>query len=403
AEPAGDAGGPAYLLEQGLLASPDATVKVARYSPARLEGELEDALWRSDLLAIVNCGRLSDGQAAGVGRLLTAGLPVLYVTQFNADADNLKALRAALGPALRLPLEFLPYRGAASQDGAAASLLSARGDGKRAAGDRFLVSVNVERRPFKVFGDALSRLTQSLRLSGGLASATVAAPAAESDPVLARYSDGSAALLLTRVAAGKLCLLNMAVGGEGRHLAAHPTFVPLLQELCLELLGGDAELGAQMVTAGCSFSLMIPHWLAREGSPSPPREGVGGGDWRLARAGGGLLPADTSDAPVFRTDTSGTTLYWSAAGEPGVYLVQHGGQTVSAFSVQPPTQEESDLTALDSAVLTGRLAGDRTLNVLGRAESERLADQGRERFDYFFLAALGLLLTELVLLKVFRT
>src|SRR5205823_2281478 len=86
----GELGGPAFFLERGLSASPDSSVKVTRYQPGRLEGELDDALLRSDLLAIVNCGRLADTQTAAIGKLVSSGVPVLYVTQFNADADNLK-------------------------------------------------------------------------------------------------------------------------------------------------------------------------------------------------------------------------------------------------------------------------------------------------------------------------
>src|SRR6185436_20140360 len=158
---------------------------------------------------------------AALGKLLSGGVPVLYAAQFSADADNMKALEATLGSALRLPVDFGVLKSGGTTSGGTSALFGNR-PAPRDASKRFLVSVNTERRPFKVFGDAVARFTQGMALSGGLASSLRGDAGLDTESILASYSDGSAALVVTRVAAGRLAVLNMPIGVPGQHLAAFP-------------------------------------------------------------------------------------------------------------------------------------------------------------------------------------
>ena len=411
-------GGPAYFLERGLCASPDSTVRVSRVVPAQLEGDLDESISRSDLIAIVNCGVLTDAQAAGLARRLSSGTPLLFITQLNTDADNLRVLQTALAGALRLPVEFQPYRGA--NPGKANGLSEMFGAKAAASGGRFLLSVNSERRPFKIFGDSFTRFSQSLRLTDALASTARVDPGVDEGAILAKYSDGSAALVLTSVAAGRLAVLNMSVGGQGPHLGTHPIFVPLIQELCQELLEADADRGTRIGRCGAAFTLPVKvsrNAMSQMNSESQGQTTAAAHDtqveWRVLRGDGTELPlgaflssrkqVGVEGAPMLRTDAGGTVLEWTSAGEPDAYFIERRGHVEAGFTIVPPTEEESDLSVLDPEILTQRLAQDRKLTVVGMRESQRSTDQGSETFDTFFLAAVGCLFLELMLLKVFKS
>lgn len=399
-ERAADVGGPAFFLERGLRASPDATVNVTRFTPAQLEGELDAALWRSNVVAVIQCGRLSDSQSTGLAKLLSGGVPILYAAQFSADADNMKSLEVTLGSALRLPVEFQVLKSGGTASGGSSALFGNRPAARDSGNKRFLVTVNVERRPFKVFGDAVARFTQGMALNGGLASSLRGDAGLDTESILASYSDGSAALVITRVAAGRLAVLNMPIGAAGQHLAAFPIFVPLIQELCADLVEGGSERGQGGAVCGMPFSLAIPRWADLGGGTtgaSPAK------NYRLERPSGEPVSIKGDNAPAFRTEGGNTVFGWSAAGEPGAYLIRRGDEVIAGFTVTPPFADESNLAALDHDVLTQRLAQDRTVSVVSADKLADRDDSDKEHFHFFFIAALGLVIAELGILKAFRT
>lgn len=404
AERAHEKGGPAYFLERGLSASADATVQVARFLPAQLEGEVDEALQRSDLLAVVNAGQLSDGQISTLARLLSGGMPVLYVSQNAIDADNIKALQSTLGAALRLPVQFTANK-ASAKSSALSNLLGTKGSDRDETNGRFLIWVDTQRRPFKIFGDNVTRFTQSMRLTGALASGGAPETGLDAQSILARYADGSAALLLAHAAGGKLAILNMSVGGDERHVGAQPLFVPLIQELSQELLENGAESGGgEAVASGgpalVSFKPNAPKKTA-DAAVSPTAKADGA--YRLLRAEGGAVEDKSDEAPIFKADATAASLAWGHAGDPGVYLIENQGATLAAFAVVPPARDESDLAVLDEDVLKNRLAQERTLTVVGSKEMDQAAEQAKETYGYFFIAALAFLFLELGLLKAFKT
>ena len=394
-----DTGGPAYFLERALSASPDSSVSVARLSPALLEGELDASLWRSDLLAVVNCGSLTEPQAASLSRVVSSGISAIFVTQYGADAENLKLLQTQLGGALRLPAEFRMLPNSQVTSSALSGVLNTQGHRRRTEGGRFLVSVNSQRRPFKIFGDSVTRFTRGLMLSGGLASSS-GDSAADNDNILAKYSDGSAALTIADAGSGRLAVLNMAVGGDELHLGAHALFVPMIQELCLELLDNGTEHSTHV--SGTPLSVPLPRWAL----PAVEKDKIDKNlpELTLLREDGSkvLLP-DTSanDGPVFRTEAGHVSLVWPTAGAPGVYRIESSAGTVQCINIVPPA-EESNLAALEPETLTQRLAQDRAVSV-ANPESLALEERNKETFDWFFLAAAGMLLGELAVLKIFRS
>ena len=401
-------GGPAYYLERGLTASPEATVKVSRFAPSQLEGELDESVSSSDILVLANTGRLTDSEAASLGRALSSGQRVLWALQENLDADNIKALEAALGSALRLPVEFIPLKNNAGGGSVLTPIVSARGSERDGGGGRFLVSVNTDRKPFQVFGDSMARLSQTLKLTGGLGSTPRSEAAGRDDAVLAKFSDGSAALIVCNAGAGRLAIVNMPIGasgGNGPGLALHPIFVPLLQEICVDLLSADSAQNAPRVECGAPLNLPIP----KPHGPLPP--GKKEHTLQLVDAGGKVVSTDASkteadadaDGPRLKSDAAGNALLWPAAGNPGAYLVECDGAPVAGFTVIAPFKEESDLAALSADVIATRLAQDRTLSVVTANPGAEFDAGDKENFDIYFGLALGFLMLELLVLKVFKS
>ena len=216
---------------------------------------------------------------------------------------------------------------------------------------------------------------------------------------MARYSDGSAGLLLP-VANGKLVILNMPVGGEGQHLASHPIFVPFIQELCLELLDADSDQASSRALSGKPLSVRVPRQKSQK-TQKNAADGTSLSELKVMR--GGITPLELNAGLQFHNDASGNILTWTEAGAPDAYTIEQNGQVVAGFTVVPPCGTESDLSVLESSVLTGRLAADRTLSVVNAKTLDQDLDQKNEKYDYYFCIALGLLFAELLLLKFFRT
>jgi hypothetical protein len=358
AQPADVRPSSSYYLERALVPRAPrpgrVEPRVLRLPPDRLDRE---ALAADDVLVLDHPGALS-GQALGLlAAALRRGRGVCYVAAEPMDATNLKRLAEAAGAELQMPVEFSP---------------PPAGQRRR---DLFLAEVRRDQPPFRVFGDSLTGLTGGLRFAGGLASRRLDGGLA--DDLLASYSDRSACLVVTACGAGTLAVLNADLASSD--LPSSPAFVPLVGELTGRLLGRQGT--AEAVACGEPLALYLPAVAGpaaglRVHGPDGRPEGAG----PLTEDGGGVL--------------------WRrpAAGPPGVYQVRRGDSVVFAAATALPP-EESDLRALEPALLEGRLAG-------GRAVHYRAADEDEEHDDAWAWVAVGCaacVLAEFLALKLFRT
>src|SRR5207253_56465 len=103
-----------------------------------------------------------------------------------------KLLADAAGSDLQMPVEFAP---------------PSAGQLRR---NLFLTEVDRQRPPFDVFGDEAGAVLDPLRFSGGLASRKRENGLA--DDVIAKFSDGSAGLVITACGAGAVAVLNADLG-----------------------------------------------------------------------------------------------------------------------------------------------------------------------------------------------
>jgi hypothetical protein len=356
-------GGPAYFLHRALEASEETGFQVEIVSPGRLDSPADPVLARADLIVLADPGRLSRAAADGLARRLLRGTPILFALQSAVDADGVAELEAVLGPACRLPAGYLPL--------------------ERSAAPRQMAWADPGRRPFRIFGAGLDRFTRDLVLSGGLRTSPRGGD--EEGLVLAKLSDGSAALVVVPAQSGRLALLNLPLSGAN-HAGKSALFVPLVQELALDLVEGPERGGARSALSGRAFSLPLPAARARE-TPL--------GSWTV-------LGADGSPAAGAKLleERDGPMLVWSPAGAPGAYRVMNGTRMEEAFAVGLPP-EESDLGAIDARVLEERIARGRSVRVEGGGGSEE-APADRELWPILAAAALAAFLLELAVLKGFR-
>lgn len=360
-EPENRIGSASYFVDRALRASAESGFEISRLPPDRLL-ETEPSLARIDLLVLVEPGRLSSEGIQACSRLLSRGVPVFYALQSPADADSLAEWVSHLGPAAQMPVSFVPM--------------------ERHAPPRFMVWADTSQRPFRIFGPGLERFTRELVLHGGLRSASRGS-VEEEGRVLAKLSDGSAALVLVPVHAGRMALLNLPIRD---HLGKSALMVPLIQEIAVDLIEGPERAGARSATAGRALSLPLP----------------GGGtqnfSWSVLDEEG-----KTVVGPRVLEDTGGSFLIWSPADRIGAFLVKRaGGEIDEAFTVGL-APDESDLHAIDPRVLEERIARGRSVAVQG--SSEALAEHGRtkETWPWFAAAAMACLLVEMAVLKIFRT
>jgi hypothetical protein len=348
-----------YFLERALAPlepRPDRPgVRVVRIDPASLD---RDAVADADVVAFDHPGRLPASVPPLVADLLRRGRGVLYLTSEIADAANLQQIADAAGGDLQMPVEFVPPV-----------------PGQRRTG-LFLADVRRDAPPFSIFGDRLPALTGTLRFAGGLSTRRLDGGLA--DDVLAAYGDRSAALVVTACGGGTLAVLNLDLAASD--LPRSPAFVPLIGELTGCLLGrtraGDA------IACGEPFSVLLPATVGPAAGLSlrPPESAADAG--RLIDESGGVL--------------------WQAAAltAPGVYRVERAGATVSAAAAAVPA-DESDLRPLDPQVLSERLAGGRP--VYFRSATSDDADEHDRLWVWLAVGCLACLLSEVVVLKLFRT
>jgi hypothetical protein len=337
--------------------------RVQRIDPKVLD---RDALAGADLVVLDHPGKLSAESIQLLAALARRGRALLYVAAEPVDATNLKLLADAAGPDLKLPMNFLPPRPGQVRRGL------------------FLAEVAKDQPPFREFGDALPAAVRPLRFAGGLG--TERNPSGLSDDVQATFSDRTAFLVTTAWGAGSLAVLNAELGES--NLPASPVFVPLVNELVARLLGR----GRSEHAVACGER--VDEYL-------PPEAG-GASALKVSGPPGAVGSAAPQAADLGNvTDEGGFVLWhWPSAGAPGVYQVRRGDATVFALaSAVPPT--EADLTAIDPALLQGRLAGGRAVHFTQSAsDAPELRDN---TWAWVLAACVGCLLLETVALLAFKT
>jgi len=301
-------------------------------------------------------GKLPSETIGLLASLIARGKAVLYVAAEPVDASNLKLLVEAAGPALKMPVEFVPPTGAPRRD---LRLTAARSDLP----------------PFNLFGDRVSAAISPLRFSGGLTSRRLEGALAED--VVAAYSDQSAALVVTGCGAGALAVLNADLPAS--NLPVSPVFVPLLGELTGQLLG-ERE-AADAVLCGEAIAIDLP----AEAGPA---------------AGLKVTPPAVSDAAGELADETGGSVWrLASAGGPGIYRISRGETPcfVIATAIAP---QESDLRALDPASLVGRASAGRQVHYQAQAGDQESRDN---LWVWLAVGCMACLLLEIVALKLLKT
>lgn len=329
--------------------------RIVRADPDSLDRERVAA---ADVIVLDHPGRLSSESTKLLASVLRRGRGMLYVTAEPIDASNLSLLADAAGSDLKMPVQFVPPAAGAARDGLFIASTGRPGQGV-----------------FAAFGENLGAAIAPLRFAGGLDSRGIEGGLA--DDVAAAFSDRSACLVITSCGAGRLAILNADLGQS--NLAASPVFVPLLGELVGRLM---ARAGA--ADAAPSGELAVSYL---------PPEVTGAAGLAVVGPGGKVA------SPGALSDESGLVAWrWDEAGPPGVYEVKRGDATVFALATGVPAVE-SDLTSIDPALLTGRLAGGRTIHFRSAGGDESAPETA---WSWIVAACIGCMLLEVVTLKFFR-
>lgn len=345
-----------YYIERALLPYGETAggARVERMSPARMDMEI---LSNAELLVIDHPGRLKSTQIEMLVSLLRRGRAVFYVASELVDATNLKLLAEAAGGGLQPPVDLVP---------------PPRGSLRR---NLFLADVKTDRAPFQGLGDKSGALLAPLRFSGGLATQRI--EGALDDDIVATYSDRSTCLYVTSSEAGSLAVLNADLAASTLHSSS--AFAILIEELIEHLLQQNRGEGA---AAG--------ELLVRRLPPT-------------ARAAASLKVVDAAGQGVSFGDLveegDGIVWRWPDAGPPGVYQVRRDAEAITAVAVTTPP-EESDLRTLDADVLTGRLAGERTVQYNSTVGDDQQRD---DTWIWFAVACVLCMLGEIVALRVFNS
>lgn len=348
-----------YYLECAL--SPEATrdtratQTVTRVSPSQVNRE---ALAGADLLIINRPGVLAPDAISLVAALVVRGKPAIYVASEPTDAANLAALTRAIGPELKMPVQFVSPSGRQTRRGLQ------------------LASYRRDVPPFKIFGGEVVDVVEPLRFTRGLDSSVV--EGGLKDDVLATYSDGTAGLVWSNCGAGSLVVINADLAES--NLIRSQAFVPLLGDLTGNLL---AKNKSEQVT-GCGESMTA--WL-------PPEAGTAAG---LQLQG---ILAGTGELGELLDEPAGVVWRWPNAGAPGVYQVLRDAKPVLAVATAVPA-EESNLRPLPASSLADRTFGGRTVHY--RAATLQARDQD-DLWTWIAVACMAFMLVELIALRMFRT
>ena len=342
-----------YFLERALCAGLDEEARLL--DPAYPDLDL---LTQADLIVAVDGGRLPPETVRLLASLLTRGSALLYVVQGIRDVENLLALEKACGDHLRLPAAFSP-------------------DSRPSGSVRRLAWVRATEQPFRLLAARMD-LVGALEFRGGLHS--VQASGGLPEEVLATFDDGSVALTVTACGRGRLAVLNMDLVQST--LPASPLFVPLVQELSERLTRHD--VAQSTVAVGEPVHLFLP-------------AAATAGETRIEGPGSASQPCGTL------ADTENGILWnWAHVEQPGVYRIFQHERLAHALAAACP-ESESDLRPLAPEELKTAAAGAQAVEVRQSSTEDEESEHRREWWPWLMLAALGCTLSELAVLKLFRT
>ncbi len=187
--------------------------------------------------------------------------------------------------------------------------------------------------------------------------------------VLLAYDRLHAAL----IEAGRTLVLNALLDPESSDFAVSGAFLPLLHQ-CAKVLG-----------RGTAAASLVPGEVYRVPATT--------GEWRIEDEAGRAVPV------ALDAKAGGTRLSTAPLEQPGLYRVFDGDRLRASFAVNPDPSE-SDLAALPESELLAAFPAGR-VKVLRAGEDlaarVREARYGRELWPWFVIAALVLLVAEMVI------
>jgi hypothetical protein len=343
-----DEAGAAGRREKGAIETP----RILRVDPSRIDLE---SLSLFDLVVADHPGKLPDETVTLLAALLKRGRGLLYVASEANDATNLKRIAEVVGPAWKLPVDFLPPRTAHPRR------------------NLFLADMRRDEAPFSIFGDDLDPLVGSLRFSGGLE--TRSAENGLPEEILAKYNDGTAGLVYSSIDSGGIVVVNADLGTS--NLSGSAAFVPLVGELVQRLLQRGAA--TTEVVSGEPFAVVIP---------------IAASVQELELVG---TESASRVASELVAETTGILWRGEAAGPPGAYQVRNRGETVYALSATIPAIE-SELRPLAGEVFEERLSGGREVHF--QTASRSTAEEHDTWWTWLAVACVLFVLGEMAALKL---
>lgn len=361
-EPAAPRPSASYFLERALVPSDDPKSSLVgsltRVAPSGIDAE---SLQPFDVVALVRPGKLTEQSAAALAGFVQRGRAIFYVVSEGSDAANLSMLKKFAGRDWKLPVEFVTP------------------PADRAPKDRFLADVQSGQTPFAAFGDELTNLTAPLRFSRGLFSRPVEGGLA--DDVLASLNDRSAALVSTNCGSGNLVLWNVDLAAT--NLTSSPMFVPLASEILEKMLHRQRSTSAAI--CGEAYSALLP-------SSVGPLAGLA-----VAFEPATIKSVETGQ---LTEDATGLVFRSPSLGGPGVHLLKRGKDIAYCVASAAPI-DECDLSSIDGAVLTNRLARGRSVTF--RSSAELMENPRDDGWTYAIMAAVGCMLLEWMILRAMRS
>lgn len=350
--------GSSYYLERGLFphmpVSGQADNRLKRIDAGQLDREATGA---SDIILLDHPGKLSSETIQLLADSLRRGKGVLYIVAEQMDATNLKLLSDALAGDWQLPVSF-------------ATLQS--NERRR---NLFLTDVKKDRSPFNVFGDGLPAMVEPLRFSGGLPTRKEARGLA--DDVLATFSDGSSAVIVSACGAGTMAFINADLAAS--NLSSSPAFVPIVGELRDRLLSRQRQTD---YFCGEKQAVYLPSSAGIAAS---------------LRAAG--PPGTDNTLEQLKDDNSGVLWKIPSFTKTGVYQVLSENKPVFALAATI-SPDESDLRSIDPTLLQGRLSGGRDVQFHAATQND---DAWEDFWVWLTLGGALCVMGELLVLRWFRT
>jgi hypothetical protein len=365
-------GGSSYFLARMLC--PAAGSGQAAESLISLDagGLVPEQLANCDLLALVRPGRLTDEDMSLLSDLMLRGRPVLYVVSEAADVANLQQFETFCGRSLLMPVRFT-----------VGSLALGERTVARTDDLYHLSNANLNRAPLDEFMNDPGALISEFQAARILKTTAVADTPQED--VLARWDDGSAALLMMSAGHGRLLIWNGDL--EGSSLVRSPQFVALMRAGATRMLQESTPPPAAFA---CGTPCVVPLLNVMAQTEAVTVYDPDGN--RVEDCVAGMVSNQLS-------------IKWPRVGPPGVYTVKMGDKPVSSFAAACPP-EESDLRPLTAEKVSGLLASggpeaSGNLRIYGLDGKDAPAED-REVWAWVMVAAIGCLILELSTLKLFR-